>query len=132
DAWVHEQDMRRAVNRPGHLEGPVAEHAMGRMAMAMPYVIGRKVQPDDGTEVVFDVTGAAGRVLAVAMDGTRAKYLESPPDSPAVRLSMDVETFACLTCGRCSPDEAMGSGKVAIDGDRALGERILGQMNIMI
>ncbi|MCH8282577.1 MAG: maleylpyruvate isomerase family mycothiol-dependent enzyme [Chloroflexi bacterium] len=132
DAWVHEQDMRRAVNRPGHLEGPVAEHAMGRMAMAMPYVIGRKVQPADGTEVVFDVTGAAGRVLAVAMEGTRAKYLESPPDSPAVRLGMDVETFACLTCGRWSPDEAMGSGKVAIDGDRALGERILGQMNIMI
>ena len=132
DAWVHEQDMRRAVNRPGHLEGPVAEHAMGRMAMAMPYVIGRKVQPADGTEVVFDVTGSAGRVLAVAMDGTRGKYLDSPPDSPAVRLAMDVETFACLTCGRWSPNEAINSGKVEIDGDRALGKRILGQMNIMI
>ena len=29
DAWVHEQDMRRAVKRPGDLEGPVLERCRG-------------------------------------------------------------------------------------------------------
>jgi hypothetical protein len=45
---------------------------------------------------------------------------------------MDAETFACLGCGRWKPDQAMGSGKVKILGDRALGEAIVGQMNFMI
>ena len=132
DAWVHEQDMRRAVNRPGHLEGPVAEHAMGRMAMAMPYVIGRKVQPADGTTVVLNVNGLAGRVMAIAMEDTRANFMPAMPVPPTASLAMDLETFACLTCGRWSPDSLMDSGKVTIAGDRALAATILDQMNIMI
>ena len=28
DAWVHEQDIRRATKQPGNQEGPVANHAM--------------------------------------------------------------------------------------------------------
>ncbi len=132
DAWVHEQDMRRAVGRPGNLEGPVAAHAMGRMAMAMPYVVGRKVQPVDGTTVVFEVTGPAGRVLAIAMEGTRANPLELPPSSPTARLIMDVETFACLSCGRWESGDVLATGKVRIDGDQALGEAVVGQMNFMV
>ena len=42
DCWVHEQDVRRAVGRPGHLEGPVVVHSMDRMARAMPFVVGKK------------------------------------------------------------------------------------------
>ena len=132
DAWVHEQDMRRAVSRPGNLEGPVVEHAMGRMAMAMPYVVGRKVKPVDGTTVVFEITGPAGRFLAIAMEGTRANPLDAPPNSPTVRLTMDVETFACLSCGRWESGGVLGTGKVRIDGDQALGEAVVEQMNFMV
>ena len=132
DAWVHEQDMRRAVRRPRHLEGPVAEHAMGRMYMAMPYVVGRKVQPSDGTSVVFEVTGSAGRVLPITMEGARANLMQSTPASPNVRLTMDVETFACLACGRWEPGKVLESGSVQLDGDRALGEAVVTQMNIMV
>ena len=53
DAWVHEQDMRRALGIPGHLDGPVAQHSYGRTRAAMPFVVGRKVKPDDGSTVVF-------------------------------------------------------------------------------
>ena len=132
DAWVHEQDMRRALNRPGHLEGPVAEHAMGRMAMAMPYVIGRKVQPADGATVVLNVNGLAGRVLAIAMEGTRANFMPVMPVPPTVSLAMDLETFACLTCGRWEPGEVLDSGRVQIGGDQSLGKAIVEQLNIMI
>lgn len=132
DAWVHEQDMRRAVNRPGHLEGPVAEHAMGRMAMAMPYVIGRKVQPPDGATVVINVNGLAGRVMAIAMEGTRANFLPAMPVPPTASLAMDLETFACLTCGRWDAATVLNAGQVQIAGDSVFAETILGQMNIMI
>ena len=132
DAWVHEQDMRRALGIPGDLEGPVAEHSVGRMAMAVPYIVGRKVQPPDGTTVVLEVTGGAGRVLPVAMQGTRANPLDSVPESPDARLEMDVETFLCLCCGRWDPAEPIESGRVQISGDHALGESIAREMNIMI
>jgi len=132
DAWVHEQDIRRAVKRPGDLEGPVAVHAIGRVAMAMPYVVGRKVKPTDGTTVVFAMSGSAGRTLALRMEGGRARSLDDTPVTPTVRLTMDPETFACLGCGRWTPAAALQAGKVHISGDTALGQTILTQMNIMI
>ena len=132
DAWVHEQDIRRAVGHAGHLEGPVAEHSTERVARTMPYVVGRKVQPPDGTTVVFRVTGLAGRTLAIAMQGARANPLDDPPSSPTVSLTMDVETFACLGCGRWEPDQALQSGKVELHGDDSLGRTIVAQMNIMV
>ena len=132
DCWVHEQDMRRAVGRPGHLEGAVAEHAVSRIAMAMPFVVGKKAQAANGTTVAFEITGPAGRPLAIGVEGGRAKPLDALPATPTVRLTMDVETFNCLGCGRWDPDKVLQSGKVRLDGDRALGETIVRQMNFMI
>ena len=132
DAWVHEQDIRRAVEHPGHLTGPVAEHAVDRVAMAIPYVVGRKVKPADGTTVVFTMPAATGRSIAVRMEGGRANALHDIPTLPTVRLSMDAETFTCLGCGRWDPAAALHAGRVQLTGDMALGQAILGQMNIMI
>src|SRR4030095_4727109 len=95
-----------AVKRPGDLAGLVAEHAIGRVAMAMPYVVGRKVKPADGTTGVFAMPAPAGRTVALRMEGGRAKSLDEIPITPTVRLTMDVETFACLGCGRWTPEGA--------------------------
>lgn len=132
DAWVHEQDIRRAVGRPGHLTGPVAEHAVDRVAMAMPYVIGRKVKPADGSTIVFTMPAATGRSIAVRMESGRAQELRDIPSVPTVRLSMDAEAFTCLGCGRWAPEAMLKAGRIQITGDRALGQTILAQMNIMI
>jgi len=132
DAWVHEQDMRRTLGIPGHLDGPVAQHAYGRTAMAMPFVVGRKVRPDDGTTVVFEITGDVGGIIALNMDGGRANRTGAPPDSPTVRLTMGLEPFNALGTGRWTADKALSEGTVSIVGDRALGERIIGEMNFMI
>lgn len=132
DAWIHEQDMRRALNRPGHLDGAVAAHSVDRCCLAMPFVIGHKAQASDGTTVVFEVTGAAGRTLPIGVEGKRAKVLATSPASPTVKLTMDVETFTCLGCGRWEPAKTLQAGKVQIAGNRALGETIIQQMNFMI
>jgi len=52
--------------------------------------------------------------------------------TPTVRLTMDVETFACLGCGRWTPEAAVQAAKVQMTGDISLGQTILAQMNIMI
>ena len=132
DAWVHEQDIRRALGVPGELESSVAAHAVGRVARAMPFVAARKAQAPDGATVVFDITGPAGQIVPVAIEGGRGSQLESEPESTTVRITTDVETFACLGCGRWDPVEALSSGKVTIVGDTDLGATIVNQMNIMI
>ena len=132
DAWVHEQDIRRALNIPGHLSGPVAQHAYGRTAMAMPYVVGRKVKPDDATTTVFEITGETGGTIALNMANGRAHPLEPTPQSPTTRLTMDLTAFNALGTGRWAAEHALASGAVTIEGDAALGERIVGEMNFMI
>ena len=76
DAWVHEQDIRRALAQPGELDGPTAAHALGRILRAMPFVVARRAQAPDGATVVFDVSGPAGRVLPVVveLDGPTAAH----------------------------------------------------------
>ena len=131
DAWVHEQDIRRAVGVAGNLDGPVAQHSMGRVTSAMPFVVGKKAQAPDGATVVFDVTGPTGVTLSIGVEGGRAKTLDAAPAQPTVHLTMDLETFACLGCGRWDSAETLASGKVRFDGDRTLGKAIVSQMNFM-
>lgn len=132
DAWVHEQDIRRAVGQPGHMEGPVAQHSIERTALAMPYVVARRASAPDGATAVFRVTGAAGQTISVGVQERRGSRLEQEPTTPTVTLTMDSETFVCLGCGRWDPVEALAQGKVAIAGDKALGEAIVGGMNFMV
>ena len=132
DAWVHEQDMRRALAQPGHIEGAVARHAVERTAMAMPYVVARRAAAPDGTTALFQVAGPAGQDVAVGVSARRGARLEEVPPSPDVRLAMDVETFVCLGCGRWEPSQALSQGSVVIEGDEALGEAILRGMNFMV
>ena len=131
DSWAHEQDMRRAVARPGHLAGPVVEHSLDRVALAMPMVVGKRAGAPDGSSVVFVVEGEAGRVVPVVVDG-RAAVVETAPDQPTVTLTMDVETYAALGFGRWDPDEALDAGRVTIEGDRDLGDAVVRGMNFMI
>ncbi len=132
DAWVHEQDIRRAVGQPGHMEGPVAQHSVERTALAMPFVVARRASAPDGSTAVFRVTGAAGQTVSVGVHERRGSLLEQEPSNPDVTLTMDAETFACLGCGRWDSEQTLAQGKVAIAGNQALGEAIVGGMNFMI
>jgi uncharacterized protein (TIGR03083 family) len=131
DSWAHEQDLRRALDRPGNLDTPVGGLSLDRVAGAMPFVVGKKVKPPDGTTVVFDVTGRAGRVVSIAMDSGRGKALDAAPADPTARLTMGTDTFVRLGMGRGDPDEILASGAVRLGGDDQLGRRIVSEMNFL-
>ena len=132
DAWIHEQDIRRALRQPGHMGGPVARHSIDRTALAMPYVVARRALAPDGATVIFRITGEAGQTVSVGVQDRRGARLEQEPSSPTVTLTMESETFVCLGCGRWDPSHTMSRGKVALEGDTVLGEAIVGGMNIMV
>jgi uncharacterized protein (TIGR03083 family) len=131
DSWAHEQDIRRAVDQPCDLGSPVADLAFERVLSALPYVVGKKVGPPDGTTIVFDVTGSRPTTIAIGVEGGRAKPLPSSPDAPTVTLSMDAQTLACLGLGRWDPAASLDAGQVKIAGDAELGRAVVGQMNFM-
>ena len=130
DCWVHEQDVRRAVGRPGHLSGPVAELAMGRFTGSLGFVVGKRVGAADGVSVVAALAPPLAQTLAVAVAGGRASPVE-PPGQPTVRIRTDGETWACLCAGRWQADSVVAAGRVGFDGDESLGLRVLGQLAVI-
>jgi uncharacterized protein (TIGR03083 family) len=131
DSWVHEQDMRRAVGKPGGWDGGAARVSLDRLGSVMPMIVGKKVKPADGTVVVFEVVGPAARDLVIAMEGGRAQVLDQVPDAPTVRIRLSGEAFLRLSSGRGDVDVILGSGAVEISGETALGFSITRSMNFL-
>jgi uncharacterized protein (TIGR03083 family) len=133
DCWVHEQDIRRALGRPGHLDGPAAEAALARFTDSLGYVVGKKSGAKDASTVVVRIEGSMARDLAVRMVDGKAQPVAPPADDTEgdVTLSMTAEAYVCLSCGRWSPADVVAGGRVAITGDRELAERVLAAMAIM-
>ncbi len=69
DCWIHEQDMRRAVGKPGHLGGPAAEHTVDRLLRTIPIVVGKRAATPEGGAVVIDITGDVSRHVVCEVIG---------------------------------------------------------------
>lgn len=123
DVWMHEQDVRRAVGRPGGMDSAPAQHTADYLSEAFGFVVGKKVAPPAGTTAVLAVEGSP--VVAVEVDESgRGQRLAEVPAQPMVRLAMDRESFIVLAGGR----RAAEPGAVAIEGDAELGAAIVAQL----
>lgn len=131
DCWQHEQDIRRATNRPGHLDGTVAAHSVRKVTNALGYIVGKKAGAPDNTTVVFDITGSLPMILPVFVDG-RARILDREPHERDVTIHLDTETYNALGCGRWSAQYALDHGRVRISGDEDLGRRVIDNMAFTI
>ncbi len=131
DSWVHEQDMRRALARPGDLDSAAARFSTGMMLDVLPYVVGKKVGAPDGSTVVLTLTGPIAVTTAVATTDGRARPVDPVPEDPTVTLSLASDDYARLACGRSDPAEALVTGVVAIEGDVELGGALVHQLNYM-
>lgn len=131
DCWVHEQDIRRAVERPGDLDSGPAQLSFERCVRNMPYIVGKKAGAPEGASVVFEVSGPMTETIQVTVVDGRAERVDSPPVD-ATTITADTETFIALGCGRWTAGEVTDSGKVSIAGDVALGERVLQNMGFMV
>lgn len=126
DVWMHEQDIREAVGRPGHTEGPVVELALDEIATGLGYAVGKRAGAPDGSTVTFALAGPAGRDVHVAVDG-RAAVVPALDGPPTVTVRSDVLTFTRLAGGRTTD-----TAGVEVDGDAELGARILANLAFMI
>ena len=131
DCWVHEQDIRRAVDRPGHMGGGPAEHTIDRLVRTIPIVVGKRAAAPEGSTSVIEITGPVARTIPVVVEGGRAKVVDrADAGPPIVTVTMDTETFLVLAVGRQTAEQR--AAQITIDGDAALGQAIVGNLNMMI
>ena len=125
DVWMHEQDVRRAVGRPGHLDTPGARHCVDYLSQSLGYVLAKRVKAEAGTTLATHVEGHEPIAATVGADG-RGLLLPEVPDDPSVTLRMDRETFLLLAGGR----RPAAVGDVAVEGDQELAARILAALAV--
>jgi uncharacterized protein (TIGR03083 family) len=125
DCWLHEQDIRDAVGRPGHETGPCADAAVARIGGALGYVVGKRAGAPAGSAVTFQLTGPIRRTIFVQVDG-RARVVDCLDRTATTTLTMSSNAFVRLGAGRVGPSEP----PVEIDGDAELGRRVLESLAI--
>ncbi len=123
DVWMHEQDARRALGRPGGLASPAAQHTTDYLLEGFGYVLAKKAGAPAGTTVVLRVDGSEPFAFAVN-DAGRGERLAEPPEDPTVELSTDRESYIVMAGGRRAPEP----NAVHLRGDAALGERLVAAM----
>ncbi len=124
DCWLHEQDIRDAVGRPGHETGLAVDIVLDEMATALGFVVGKKAGATPGQSVTFALTdgGSIVRELHVEV-GERATVVPALSGPATVVLTMPVGVMTRRCAGRVGPDDLLD--QVGIDGDLSLASRIL-------
>ncbi len=78
---------------------------------------------------MFVVEGTPEIVAAISVPPEgRAVLLDDAPADPTVRITTDRRTFARLAGGRWTGAQARDRGVVRVDGDSALGDRVVDNM----
>ncbi len=120
DHWVHEQDVRVPLGRPGHESGIAAEMSIDEIERSLGYIVGKKIGLPDGRAITFELTGPVVRTMHVTVDG-RAKQVPELA-SPDVVVTADSLAFARLACGRVDPQAEIDAGTITWSGDDQWGE----------
>jgi uncharacterized protein (TIGR03083 family) len=126
DCWMHEQDIRAALGRPGNEDGPTAVAALEEVTRALGYIVGKLGGAPDGSIVRFDLAGPLHRWLTVVVEG-RARVVDEAPAAPTATLGLSSARFMRLTGGRTTD----GSG-VELGGDPELAQRVLANLAFTI
>lgn len=124
DLWMHEQDLRRALDRPGHRAGPAVDVCLRRIGKGLASQLPERVGDDAGV-VVIEVHGETPHTLTVDLRAGAVR--EHPPAGADVTVRLDLDAFASLVGGR---DDAPSPEELDFDGDPELGRRVAGAMAV--
>lgn len=129
DCWVHEQDVRDAVGRPGHEGGPVAEQAIDEIVRALGFIVGKKAGAPEGSRIRIELTGEAARRIDVAVTD-RARVVDALDGEPTATVTLPATVFARLACGRVDPGSV--ADRVVTAGDDHLARAVAANLAFTI
>lgn len=145
DIWVHEQDIRAALGRPGNLDSPAAALFVSAIIRSLPRVVARDAAVPSGQVVILDITGPVlGRAGVRVVDGDDGKPrgqalftgdtpasgdTGEPGDGPAPTTSVILSTDALTrrAAGRRGVDEII----YTVHGDEQIAAAVLERLVIV-
>ena len=130
DFWVHEQDIRVPLGRPGHTSGPAAELALDEVRRSFGYIVGKRAAIPDGSSVLVELSGPIEGQLAAVVDG-RARVVDDL-DHPDAILRTDFLTFMLLACGRIDPETPLAGGDIELRGNKELAGQLAHNLRFTI
>ncbi len=129
DSWMHEQDIRAAVGRPGHEAGPVAEQSVEEVVRALGYIVGKRAGVPAGSSVTLRLTGPVERTVHVAVDG-RATVVDTLPGPATAELALSSSLFMRLAGGRVPAEDELE--RIELSGDVALARQVASHLAFTI
>ncbi|MGV0066262.1 maleylpyruvate isomerase family mycothiol-dependent enzyme [Mycobacterium colombiense] len=133
DCWMHEQDIRVALERPptdDELAGPAAPLALDEIAATMGYVVGKLARAPEGSRVQFDLTGPLARTIRVSVDGRAAVVDDFAGRDPTATVRLDGLQFTRLAGGR--PMCPARPQDIELDGDQDVATQVVEHLNFVI
>ena len=133
DCWMHEQDIRAALDREpnaAQLSTADARQSLDEMAASMSFVVGKKAQAPEGSRVLLRLTGPLSREIRVAVDGRAALVEDFGSAEPTTVVTLDGLQFTRLAGGRGLV--SYRPADVEYSGDDAVGKRIVENLAYVI
>jgi uncharacterized protein (TIGR03083 family) len=130
DVWMHEQDIREALGRPGGLDTPAAALSVSRLFDALPRIIAREAGVEPGNAVVLELTGPVVGRAGARVEEQEGKARGIPlftgeadehPDVVTTTLVMSTAVAMRLAGGRRDPADL----PVTVTGDEDVARRVL-------
>lgn len=133
DCWMHEQDIRMALQRPSsddELAGPASQLSLDEVAATMGFVVGKLAGAPDGSRVQFDLTGPLARIIRVSVDGRAQVVDDFGGGEPNATIGLDGLQFTRLAGGR--PMCPTRPQDVELGGAKDLAAHIVERLNFVI
>jgi len=123
DCWMHELDLADGIGRSVPEGGARAETAFAELTIGLGRAVVKGAKAPDGSLITLDLTGPVTRQVHLSVAGGRGTVLDEISGEPTTLLRLDSGLFARLRGGRTTADRH--PGEVVVEGDTALGERLV-------
>ena len=133
DCWMHEQDIRVALQRPSsdeELDVPASRLSLDEIAATMGFVVGKLGKAPAGSRVLFDLTGPLARNVCVSVDERAQVVDDFGGQESTVTIRLDALQFTRLAGGRSlCPARTQD---IEFGGDADVATQVLEHLNFVI
>lgn len=128
ERWLHQQQIRDAVNRPDLKDKKFFHPILDTFVRALPHTY-RDVPVADITIIQFVVTGEAGDTWYLLGEANRWSLYKNVDQPPTATATIDQET--CWRLFTKGITKAQARAHTPIQGDQKLGEKLLDTVSII-
>jgi uncharacterized protein (TIGR03083 family) len=121
DIACHEQDIRRAIDKPGNIDSLGITFVREQMISSLGWVASKQAMLPEGSIVAVSLYGDHQETIIVKVSGGRGRLVEAADGNiPTAAATMHDEVFLGVTTGRIDATAAIDDGRIKLRGDAEL------------